>query len=38
MSRQLVDVDFRAFIHQDVGIWDTRPGHPSNRPTSWSMR
>jgi pimeloyl-ACP methyl ester carboxylesterase len=27
MSRRLVDIDFRAFIHQDVGIWDTRPGY-----------
>ena len=27
MSRRLVDIDFRAFIRQDVGIWETRPGH-----------
>ena len=27
MSRRLVDIDFRAFIRQDVGIWDTRPGY-----------
>jgi len=27
MSRRLVDIDFRAFIRQDVGIWDPRPGH-----------
>ena len=27
MSRRLVDIDFRAFIRQDVGIWDTRPDH-----------
>jgi pimeloyl-ACP methyl ester carboxylesterase len=27
MSRRLVDIDFRAFIRQDVSIWETRPGH-----------
>ena len=27
MSRRLVDIDFRAFIRQDVGIWDPRPGY-----------
>jgi hypothetical protein len=27
MSRRLLDIDFRAFIRQDVGIWDTRPGY-----------
>lgn len=27
MSRQLLDIDFRAFIRQDVGIWDSRPGY-----------
>lgn len=27
ISRQLVELDFRAFIRQDVGIWDPRPGH-----------
>ena len=27
MSRRLVDIDFRAFIRQDVGIWDPRPDH-----------
>jgi pimeloyl-ACP methyl ester carboxylesterase len=27
MSRRLVEIDFRAFIHQDIGIWDPRPGH-----------
>jgi pimeloyl-ACP methyl ester carboxylesterase len=27
LSRRLLDVDFRAFIRQDVVIWDTRPGH-----------
>jgi pimeloyl-ACP methyl ester carboxylesterase len=27
MSRRLVGIDFRAFIRQDVGIWDPRPGY-----------
>jgi pimeloyl-ACP methyl ester carboxylesterase len=27
MSRRLVDIDFRAFIRQDVGIWDPRPDY-----------
>ncbi len=27
VSRQLVEIDFRAFIRQDVGIWDPRPGY-----------
>ena len=27
VSRKLLDVDFRAFIRQDVGVWDPRPGH-----------
>jgi pimeloyl-ACP methyl ester carboxylesterase len=25
VSRRLVDIDFRSFIRQDVGIWDSRP-------------
>jgi pimeloyl-ACP methyl ester carboxylesterase len=27
MSRRLLDVDFRSFIRQDVGIWDSRAGY-----------
>ena len=27
VGRRLLDVDFRAFIRQDVGIWDSRPGY-----------
>lgn len=27
VSRRLVEIDFRAFIRQDVGIWDPRPGY-----------
>jgi len=27
MSRRLLDIDFRSFIRQDVGIWDSRPGY-----------
>ena len=27
MSRRLLDLDFRSFIRQDVGIWDSRPGY-----------
>jgi len=27
MSRRLVEIDFRAFIHQDIAIWDSRPGY-----------
>jgi pimeloyl-ACP methyl ester carboxylesterase len=27
MGRRLLDIDFRAFIHQDIGIWDSRPGY-----------
>jgi pimeloyl-ACP methyl ester carboxylesterase len=27
MSRQLLAIDFRSFIRQDVGIWDSRPGY-----------
>lgn len=27
MSRRLLEIDFRAFIHQDIGIWDPRPDY-----------
>jgi pimeloyl-ACP methyl ester carboxylesterase len=27
LSRRLLELDFRSFIRQDVGIWDPRPGH-----------
>ena len=27
MSRRLLAIDFRSFIRQDVGIWDTRPDY-----------
>jgi pimeloyl-ACP methyl ester carboxylesterase len=27
LSRRLLDIDFRSFIRQDVGIWDPRPGY-----------
>jgi pimeloyl-ACP methyl ester carboxylesterase len=27
MSRRLLDIDFRSFIRQDVGIWDSRPDY-----------
>ena len=27
MSRRLLEIDFRSFIRQDVGIWDARPGY-----------
>ena len=27
VGRRLLDVDFRSFIRQDVGIWDSRPGY-----------
>ena len=27
VSRRLLDIDFRSFIRQDVGIWDARPGY-----------
>src|SRR5688572_11587279 len=27
MTRRLLDIDFRSFIRQDVGIWDSRPGY-----------
>ena len=27
VTLKLLDVDFRAFIRQDVGVWDMRPGH-----------
>ncbi len=27
VSQRLLDIDFRSFIRQDVGIWDSRPGY-----------
>ena len=27
VSRRLLDIDFRSFIRQDVGVWDSRPGY-----------
>jgi pimeloyl-ACP methyl ester carboxylesterase len=27
MGRRLLDIDFRSFIRQDVGIWDSRPDY-----------
>ena len=27
VARRLLEVDFRSFIRQDVGIWDSRPGY-----------
>jgi pimeloyl-ACP methyl ester carboxylesterase len=27
MGRRLLAIDFRSFIRQDVGIWDSRPGY-----------
>ena len=30
MTRRLLDVDFRAFIRQDVGIWDSRADYSAD--------
>ena len=27
VGRRLLDIDFRSFIRQDVGVWDSRPGY-----------